>query len=179
MTFRGTHPPSMCPRPSVCPGGQYSSLLDGRRTGRQQTATTQPRAAQGPAGGRTSGASACGCIGHSAARRPEGAALNQEGTLNTRCGLDSRSQRSRPCPPGRPLVTRPLHVPTSSGAPPPSPYVAPVAGEHGAWRTFGEQIIYDNRWLRLGLVDVEAPNGERWDYHVVHLARIAIALIVN
>jgi len=54
-----------------------------------------------------------------------------------------------------------------------------VAGERGAWRTFGEQIIYDNRWLRLGLVDVEAPNRERWDYHVVHLARIAIALIVN
>jgi 8-oxo-dGTP pyrophosphatase MutT (NUDIX family) len=31
----------------------------------------------------------------------------------------------------------------------------------------------------LGLVDVEAPNGERWEYHVVHLARIAIGLIVD
>jgi ADP-ribose diphosphatase len=29
------------------------------------------------------------------------------------------------------------------------------------------------------LVDVEAPNGERWEYHVVHLGRIAVALIVN
>ena len=48
-----------------------------------------------------------------------------------------------------------------------------------AWRTFGERTIYDNRWVRLGLADVEAPNGERWEYHVVHLARIAIALIVN
>lgn len=51
--------------------------------------------------------------------------------------------------------------------------------ELGAWRTFGERTVYDNRWLRLGLVDVEAPNGARWEYHVVHLARIAIALIVN
>jgi hypothetical protein len=31
----------------------------------------------------------------------------------------------------------------------------------------------------LGLVDVEAPDGRRWDYHVVHLARIAVPLIVN
>ncbi|MGO1049310.1 NUDIX domain-containing protein [Crossiella sp. CA198] len=51
--------------------------------------------------------------------------------------------------------------------------------ERGAWKTFGERIIYDNRWVKLGLVDVEAPNGERWDYHVVHLGRIAIALIVD
>lgn len=54
-----------------------------------------------------------------------------------------------------------------------------MAEQRGAWKTFGERTIYDNRWVRLGLVDVEAPNGERWDYHVVHLARIAIALIVN
>lgn len=40
-------------------------------------------------------------------------------------------------------------------------------------------MIYDSRWVRLGLADVEAPNGERWEYHVVHLGRIAIALIVN
>ena len=51
--------------------------------------------------------------------------------------------------------------------------------ERGAWRTFGERPIYDSRWVRLGLVDVEAPHGKRWEYHVVHLPRIAIALIVN
>ena len=49
----------------------------------------------------------------------------------------------------------------------------------GAWKTYGERLVYDNRWVRLGLVDVEAPNGERWEYHVVHLDRIAIALIVD
>ncbi len=55
----------------------------------------------------------------------------------------------------------------------------PVTDEHGAWRTFGERLVYDSRWVRLGLVDVQAPNGNRWEYHVVHLARIAIALVVN
>lgn len=54
-----------------------------------------------------------------------------------------------------------------------------MSDERGAWKTYGERSIYDSRWVRLGLADVEAPNGERWEYHVVHLARIAIALIVN
>lgn len=51
--------------------------------------------------------------------------------------------------------------------------------ERGAWKTYGERTVYDNRWVRLGLADIEAPNGERWEYHVVHLSRIAIALIVD
>lgn len=54
-----------------------------------------------------------------------------------------------------------------------------MADKHGAWQTYGERLVYDNRWVRLGLVDVQAPNGNRWEYHVVHLARIAIALVVN
>ncbi len=54
-----------------------------------------------------------------------------------------------------------------------------MAEERGKWQTFGERTVYDNRWVRLGLVDVEAPNGERWEYHVVHLDRIAVALITD
>jgi len=37
----------------------------------------------------------------------------------------------------------------------------------------------DNRWFRLGLVDVEAPDGRRWDFQVVHLPRITTTLILN
>lgn len=40
-------------------------------------------------------------------------------------------------------------------------------------------MIYDGKWVRLALVDVETPNRRRWDHHVVHLDRIAIALIVD
>lgn len=54
-----------------------------------------------------------------------------------------------------------------------------MADEQGPWKTFGERLIYDNKWVKLGLVDVQAPNGQRWEYHVVHLHRIAIALILN
>lgn len=60
-----------------------------------------------------------------------------------------------------------------------STYAARVTEEHGGWQTFGERLVYDNRWVKLGLVDVQAPNGERWEYHVVHFDRIAIGLIVN
>lgn len=54
-----------------------------------------------------------------------------------------------------------------------------MAEAPGAWQTFGEKMIYDSRWVRLALVDVEALNGQRWDHHVVHLDRIAIALVVD
>lgn len=54
-----------------------------------------------------------------------------------------------------------------------------VAEEQGVWKTFGERTVYDNKWVRLGLTDVQAPNGERWEYHVVHLARIAIGMVVD
>ena len=54
-----------------------------------------------------------------------------------------------------------------------------MAAERGSWQTFGGKTIYDSRWVRLELVDVKAPNGERWGYHVVHLGRIAVAMIVD
>jgi 8-oxo-dGTP pyrophosphatase MutT (NUDIX family) len=50
---------------------------------------------------------------------------------------------------------------------------------HGTWQVFGERPLYDNRWVRLSLVDVEAPNGERWESHVVQLDQVAIAMLVN
>jgi hypothetical protein len=40
-------------------------------------------------------------------------------------------------------------------------YAACMAEARGGWRRFGEKTIYDNRWVRLGLIDVEAPNGDR------------------
>jgi ADP-ribose pyrophosphatase len=54
-----------------------------------------------------------------------------------------------------------------------------MAEQHDTWRTFGEKTVYDNRWVRLSLVDVEAPNGQRWEHHVVQLDRVAIAMLVN
>jgi len=47
------------------------------------------------------------------------------------------------------------------------------------WTIRGERTVYDNPWVRLVLVDVEPPNGERFEHHVVRLGRVAIALVVD
>ncbi|MDT7663371.1 MAG: hypothetical protein QOD04_2927 [Pseudonocardiales bacterium] len=49
----------------------------------------------------------------------------------------------------------------------------------GQWQTFGQRTAYDNRWVRVELVEVQTSSGARFEHHVVHLGRIAIALIVN
>ncbi len=54
-----------------------------------------------------------------------------------------------------------------------------MSDERGTWKVFGERTVYDNRWVRLSLVALEAPNGERGEHHVVHLDRVAIAMLVN
>lgn len=53
------------------------------------------------------------------------------------------------------------------------------AVEQGKWRVFGERTVYDSRWVRLGLADVEAPDGHRFEHHVVHLPPVAIAMLVT
>jgi 8-oxo-dGTP pyrophosphatase MutT (NUDIX family) len=47
------------------------------------------------------------------------------------------------------------------------------------WSVRGERSLYDNQWIQLVLVDVEAPDGRRFESHVARLGRVAIALIVN
>jgi ADP-ribose pyrophosphatase len=54
-----------------------------------------------------------------------------------------------------------------------------VADKSGGWTVFGERSAYESPWVRVKLVDVEAPEGSRFEYHVVELSRIAVALIVN
>lgn len=46
-------------------------------------------------------------------------------------------------------------------------------------KVFGERTIYDNQWVRLTLMDIEPPDGHRFEYHVVRLGRVAIAAVVN
>lgn len=51
--------------------------------------------------------------------------------------------------------------------------------ERSRWIVHGERLVYDNRWIRLGLVDVEIPDGERFEHHAVHLDRAAIAVVLD
>ncbi|MDL4777587.1 NUDIX hydrolase [Actinomadura xylanilytica] len=46
-------------------------------------------------------------------------------------------------------------------------------------KVFGERTVYDNPWVRLTMVDIEPPDGQRFEHHVVRLQRVAIALVLN
>ncbi|MET8638329.1 NUDIX hydrolase [Streptomyces sp. NPDC004074] len=47
------------------------------------------------------------------------------------------------------------------------------------WKTHGERQIYTNHWVNLCLVDVQQPDGRRWEHHVVRLRHLAVAAVVN
>jgi 8-oxo-dGTP pyrophosphatase MutT (NUDIX family) len=47
------------------------------------------------------------------------------------------------------------------------------------WQVHDARTVYDNRWIRVDLVEVEPPGGERFEHHVVHLDSVAVALIVD
>ncbi|WP_329395369.1 NUDIX domain-containing protein [Streptomyces lydicus] len=47
------------------------------------------------------------------------------------------------------------------------------------WQIHGERAVYDNRWVRLTLVDVEPPGVERFEHHVVRLHHVAIAAVLD
>ncbi|WP_371527198.1 NUDIX domain-containing protein [Streptomyces sp. NBC_01283] len=47
------------------------------------------------------------------------------------------------------------------------------------WQIHGERRIYDNRWVKLDLVDVEPPGVERFEHHVVRLHHVAITAVID
>ena len=47
------------------------------------------------------------------------------------------------------------------------------------WQIHGERTIYDNRWVKLDLVDVEPPGIERFEHHVVRLQHVSIAVVLD
>lgn len=51
--------------------------------------------------------------------------------------------------------------------------------EHLRWNIHGETTIYSNRWIKLSLVEVEPPDGRRFEHHVVRLSRVAIAFVLD
>jgi 8-oxo-dGTP pyrophosphatase MutT (NUDIX family) len=47
------------------------------------------------------------------------------------------------------------------------------------WHVHGERVLYDSEWVRLALVDVEVPGGERFDHHVVRIPNHASGTVVH
>jgi 8-oxo-dGTP pyrophosphatase MutT (NUDIX family) len=47
------------------------------------------------------------------------------------------------------------------------------------WQVHGERVLYDSDWVRLSLVDVEIPGGERFEHHVVRMPYHAAGAVVR
>ena len=47
------------------------------------------------------------------------------------------------------------------------------------WTVHGERLLYDSPWVALALVDVEVPDGPRFEHHVVRLPRPAVGTVVH
>jgi 8-oxo-dGTP pyrophosphatase MutT (NUDIX family) len=47
------------------------------------------------------------------------------------------------------------------------------------WTVHGERTLYDSDWVRLTLVDVELPSGDRYEHHVVRIPAPASAAVVR
>ncbi|MFJ4005427.1 NUDIX domain-containing protein [Streptomyces sp. NPDC090023] len=47
------------------------------------------------------------------------------------------------------------------------------------WHVHGERDLYDNKWVKLQLWDVEPPGVERFQHHVVKLQHVAITAVVD
>lgn len=47
------------------------------------------------------------------------------------------------------------------------------------WVTHGQRTIYSSDWLDLQLVDVTAPDGRRFEHHVVRMQRVAVTAVLD
>jgi 8-oxo-dGDP phosphatase len=47
------------------------------------------------------------------------------------------------------------------------------------WNVHGRRTIYDSPWISLDLVDVEQPDGARYEQHVVRMARPVAATVIT
>ncbi|MFZ5848901.1 MAG: NUDIX hydrolase [Actinomycetota bacterium] len=47
------------------------------------------------------------------------------------------------------------------------------------WIAYGERSIYASRWVDVRLVDVEAPDGQRFEHHVLRMQRVAVAAVLD
>jgi len=47
------------------------------------------------------------------------------------------------------------------------------------WIAYGERSIYTSRWVDVRLVDVEAPDGHRFEHHVLRMQRVAVAAVLD
>ena len=116
-------------------------------------------------------------------RSEELTAIGMALSVSEQCGADGESQGH--CDDGGYLVAVGQHRSHRGRPSAVREYVRRVADASGqrpeelSTKIYGERVVYDNPWVRLTLVDIEPPDGHRFEHHVVRLFQVAIALILN
>lgn len=54
-----------------------------------------------------------------------------------------------------------------------------LEGQETRWRVHGERQVYGSRSVEVSLADVELPDGERFEHHVVRMPAAAIAVVLD
>lgn len=47
------------------------------------------------------------------------------------------------------------------------------------WKNHGETVRYDSAWIRLSTADIELPDGQRFDHHLVRMPQPAAGVVVR
>lgn len=79
---------------------------------------------------------------------------------------------------GRMIVTRPLNAKVT-GDSYAQDVTEPDRSDELRTKVFGERAVYDNEWVRLVLVDIETPDGSRFEHHVVRLQTVVLTVVIN
>lgn len=62
---------------------------------------------------------------------------------------------------------------------PATPTTRPDTSSPSEWLVHGERDLYRNEWVNLSLVDVQTPDGERFEHHIVTMKPAAMTVIVD
>ncbi|PSK96023.1 NUDIX domain-containing protein [Murinocardiopsis flavida] len=54
-----------------------------------------------------------------------------------------------------------------------------TSDDDGRWVVHGERIIYDNKWVTVGLADITTPSGARFEHHTVTLPAAAVLAVLD
>lgn len=47
------------------------------------------------------------------------------------------------------------------------------------WKNLSEHTVYENRWFRINLADVELPDGRHLDHYLMRLRPVALTAAIN
>lgn len=83
--------------------------------------------------------------------------------------------RPRPGVGGRPIAdSESPTAPHDQG-----PLVVTEGIAESEWIVHGKRSLYESEWIRLGLADVELPDGQRFEHHIVWMPSAAMTALLN